>query len=495
MKFKNIKLKAHITVFITLVLIIISGLLFTLIHSVIYTSLQFSFNMACRMALEGTFAGFNNEVFEKYGIYILKDDGSEDVIKRIIRDNISESSLDFLELNTTKDIYITDNNGEHFYNQTLDYMSHEGIGEEIEKYAGMLKSDDNKQKTDFNSDMEKLNELIDVDMSESEMREKLKELKAGGGINSGSLGADIDSKMNNLDKGGQESETNVELPRVPRNLYDKMKSTGGNSVDEILKTEHISDKNINDISFASYASDSNASQEDENESKTFVNNEIFREYLTLKFSSFTEQKEENELLDYQLEYILIGKKSDKENIEGVTKRLKLIREGINVAYIFSGSKMRSKAKALASELFGWTGNAILVEIAEYGIILLWGYAESIADVKALLNGDKTPLVKSESTWHVSIVDLVSLNYEPDKEKCNMGIKYNEYLRILLSMDSVDTQVLRAMDIIELHMIGKGESEFKMSEYIFEKNITAKCNLPYGRKEYIVDAEYAYSNRV
>lgn len=104
MKFKNIKLKAHITVFITLVLIIISGLLFTLIHSAIYTSLQFSFNMACRMALEGTFAGFNNEVFEKYGIYILKDDGSEDVIKRIIRDNISESSLDFLELNTTKDI-------------------------------------------------------------------------------------------------------------------------------------------------------------------------------------------------------------------------------------------------------------------------------------------------------------------------------------------------------------------------------------------------------
>ena len=83
MKFKNIKLKAHITVFITLVLIIISGLLFTLIHSAIYTSLQFSFNMACRMALEGTFAGFNNEVFEKYGIYILKDDGSEDVIKRI----------------------------------------------------------------------------------------------------------------------------------------------------------------------------------------------------------------------------------------------------------------------------------------------------------------------------------------------------------------------------------------------------------------------------
>ena len=51
---------------------------------------------------------------KKYGIYILKDDGSEDVIKRIIRDNISESSLDFLELNTTKDIYITDNNGEHF---------------------------------------------------------------------------------------------------------------------------------------------------------------------------------------------------------------------------------------------------------------------------------------------------------------------------------------------------------------------------------------------
>ena len=157
--------------------------------------------------------------------------------------------------------------------------------------------------------------------------------------------------------------------------------------------------------------------------------------------------------------------------------------------------MRSEAKALASELFGWTGNALLVEIAEYGIILLWGYAESIADVKALLNGDKTPLVKSESTWHVSIVGLVSLNYEPDKEKCNTGIKYNEYLRILLSMDSVDTQVLRAMDMIELHMIGKGESKFKMSEYIFEKNITAKCNLPYGRKEYIVDAEYAYSNRV
>lgn len=494
MKISVIKLKAHTTVFVTLVFIVVSGLLFTLIHSVIYTSLQFSFNVACRMALEGTFAGFNNEVFEKYGIYLLKDAGSEDIIKRLIKDNISESSLEFTELNTTKDVYITDNNGEHFYNQTLDYMSHEGISEEAAKYADMFKKEDYGQKAGFNDDMEKLNDLIDTDMSESEMRDRIKEIKTGGGISSGDLSADIDRKIDDID-GSKVSESSVELPDVPSDLYDKMNSPDNNSVDEILKTERISEKNINDISFTSYASESHDFKKSNNVGKTFINNEIFREYLTLKFGSFTGRKEESELLDYQLEYIIIGKKSDKENIEGVTGRLKLIREGINVGYIFSNSKMRAEAKALASELFGWTGNPVLVQIAEYGIILLWGYAESVADVKALLNGDKVPLVKNESTWHVSIIDLISLNYEPDKEKTNSGIKYNEYLRVLLSMDNVDAQVLRAIDLIELHMIGKGDKGFKMSEYIFEKSITAKCNLPYGRKEYIVDAEYAYSNRM
>lgn len=171
---------------------------------------------------------------------------------------------------------------------------------------------------------------------------------------------------------------------------------------------------------------------------------FIQEYAFEKFQSFTDGAETP--LAYEIEYLLGGKEGDRENLSSVVKKLLLLREISNLAFLYTNPQKRGELAACASAL------SFLLLIPEgmtfvQGVLAAgWAYIEGIADVKALLSGGRVPLVKDSSSWKTQLSDL-SADTGISTEK---GADYEEYLRILLMSVPEQELVMRIMDVIEVN---------------------------------------------
>jgi hypothetical protein len=157
-------------------------------------------------------------------------------------------------------------------------------------------------------------------------------------------------------------------------------------------------------------------------------------------------------LDYQMEYVLFGNASDRENLEQAIQRILLIREGVNYVFLLSHAEYSNKAKALALVLVGLTGNQALINSVKHLILLGWAYGESLVEVRQLLYGGKLPIVKTTGDWQVPLSGILLLLGNPgkydQKNVCQEGIGYDTYLRGFLTFLSAKTLAMRSLDVVE-----------------------------------------------
>ena len=75
------------------------------------------------------------------------------------------------------------------------------------------------------------------------------------------------------------------------------------------------------------------------------------EYMDQYFGDYLGESEDHALA-YELEYVLAGKGSDKENLESVIKRLLFVREAANITHILGDGDKRAKTLGMAEALAG-----------------------------------------------------------------------------------------------------------------------------------------------
>lgn len=219
---------------------------------------------------------------------------------------------------------------------------------------------------------------------------------------------------------------------------------------------------------------------------------IFNEYLTHKCGSYTNPKETG-ALQYQLEYILIGGDKDVENLKAVVNRLLLLRETANVVYLFSDSAKVAEAEALALAVTSAIALPELAELVKISLIFAWAYAESVYDVRMLLQGGKIPLMKNNETWHYSISGMLDFASDTSVDTENStGISYEEYLRVFLAIENVENKTNRAMDIMEMDVRKcPGNTYFRLDtcvDYIQAEVLTSSG---YGYNHSITRSYYYY----
>lgn len=164
------------------------------------------------------------------------------------------------------------------------------------------------------------------------------------------------------------------------------------------------------------------------------------------------QKREKGYLDYQMEYVLCGKATDRENLEETIQRLLLLREGVNYVFLLTHSEFSVRAELLADLLVGITGNAALIDGVKHLILLGWAYGESVVEVRQLLGGYELAVLKTGDDWQVPLSGLLSLIGNPGKydeqNRRQQGIGYEAYLRGFLSFLSAETLAMRSLDVVE-----------------------------------------------
>ena len=174
------------------------------------------------------------------------------------------------------------------------------------------------------------------------------------------------------------------------------------------------------------------------------------EHFTYASSFLTGEKESGPWLDYQLEYLIAGKETDIENLEAVCGRLLAIREGVNYAYLLSDSGKVAECAALAAAIVGATMIPGLVEAVKQVLLLAWAFAESVMDVRLLLNGKRVAFQKNAATWRVSLTGALESGgwSEQDESEDAGGLLYRDYLGILLTLTGREKRIMRSLDVIE-----------------------------------------------
>ena len=208
---------------------------------------------------------------------------------------------------------------------------------------------------------------------------------------------------------------------------------------------------------------------------------LYQQYLMEKLGNYIEPGKSG--LSYQIEYIIGKKNSDEANLKDVAKKLLMVREGLNVAYLVSDALMMGQIHAMAAAIAAAFLIPPAVVVIEGALILCWAFAESILDVRELFAGGKVPLTKNASNWQLSLQGLPALDVN--------GLSYEDYLQIFLLTTSKAQKVKGGMDMIESSFREMEEwNEFCLDHCItaLEASVDVKAN---KRKVFTVTREYHY----
>ncbi|MCM1267787.1 MAG: DUF5702 domain-containing protein [Bacteroidales bacterium] len=188
---------------------------------------------------------------------------------------------------------------------------------------------------------------------------------------------------------------------------------------------------------------------------------VFQAYLFEKCGYYGAELEKA-LMKYQIEYILMGKDTDWQNLEEVAKRLLRWREAANVLYILTDSAKVAEAQAMAAALSAVILLPALTEPVKYTILFAWAYVESLQDVKTLFNGGRVPIWKTAADWKTGINCIKDVRGSLAADGGGSGLNYKEYLQIMLFLQSAGTRGERAVDVMEMDIRKTpGNAQFRM----------------------------------
>ena len=173
---------------------------------------------------------------------------------------------------------------------------------------------------------------------------------------------------------------------------------------------------------------------------------FFQEYL-LRYMGRYGQDEGKEALHYQIEYLIVGKENDTDNLRSVANRICALRETANAIYLWTDPVKNAEVELAAQAISAALALPAIAPVLKVSMILGWAYAESVYDVKTLLSGGKVPLMKDETSWHYGLTAALSGELG-DSSQGGYGMSYEDYLRVFMTLMDIDKLTGRAMDMVE-----------------------------------------------
>lgn len=480
-----------ITVFLSLSLTIMIALICTTIENVRMNGLSTYLDMAADSALDSLFALYDRQLMEKYGLLLLDGSGGNGEYSDLYLTNeiqeciqyelipklntslsgITMYPMNLEEIRILNTVKITDFGGTVLEQEIVDYMKYKEIGAITDKLFGWKELVENggKEQERIEEAERTLNEvnweggqIVDEavlrPVEHNIIREALEDQTAD----------EVESEKEfDSERYNEAIEKSIihQAEEVKKNGFWKL----------IIPAEtSISGAKIQREELPSTTSVTQMEWENKNLAEKAARMVLYGEYVLQHCFNFTSDQEKSGL-QYEAEYILFGKESDEENLKTCVNRLLWIREGLNAAHIFASAQKMESAFTLATTIVGWTMIPALITAAQLVIVGVWAYAESLLDVRRLLNGKKVALVKTEESWQLGIEgikDFLNGAQQSEVEDEN-GILYEDYIRILLLMMDKTEKYYRTMDVIQQNM-KQISPNFEMKNYVYAAQICVEA---------------------
>lgn len=244
---------------------------------------------------------------------------------------------------------------------------------------------------------------------------------------------------------------------------------------------------------------------------------LYQEYIKEHFEAYPVEEIANSrkpsILMYEQEYLLVGKKSDEENLNSVIQRILLLRLICNFISILGDKDKVNEAKLTAAALVGFTGLPILVSITQTIILMIWSFAEALLDLNGIMMGKAVPILKKQIHLQLPELFMLSRSFLQDKasrlaETKELSLTYMDYLSLFLIMSRKQDIAYKSLDLIQENLrIRYVKDDFDIANCIF--GFRAKAYLHIKPKltgirfvqrylsskgdnyNYVIDATYSY----
>lgn len=398
-------------------------------------------------AVESVFAEYQKELLEEYGIFALEatyETGNYG--ERNIKKRLEFYGAEGIEHTIKRLCLLTDHGGEAFYEQVNIYMEEKYGLDKIKNYAG--KSETWKSQEEEAGEYEK---------EEKKQQGEFEQLL-------------------------EENEGKLPEKDNPIRHVEGLKKSG---ILELVmpKDKQLSEKQINLADTLGKRGKEEGYGDFSDVSEKKGNPLLFGEYLMEHFPNVTSKEKRKGTLDYQLEYLLEGKGSDRENLEGVVRKLMLLRFAPNFVYLQGNAAKKAEAEAMALTLCAVLAIPAVTEAATQMILLAWAYGESLVDLRSLLAGGKVPLTKNDESWQLSLQGLLKLGTSGDindGKDSKEGMGYEEYVRTFLFLTEKEKLSIRALDMIEGTLREQfGLDFFRADQCVSKMEIKSTCKLRRG----------------
>ncbi len=452
-----------ITVFASLSLMLVASFLLALLEAARARGFEAYSAMHRANAMETVFSEYQRDLFEKYGVFMLDGGYGTDglQISQIDARLLSASQrnlrpagrlrrrqnfyqMDVEEASMREYLLATDYDGEPFRHMAAESMKlrcPEEIAREL--YEGFKSAGDA-------ADVGRQNQSAVDDALEN-----------------------IESAKNARAEAAREAaENGGEPPPAPsgppvENPMDIVKSAKKRDILSLVKPSDavISEKSLGDYDKLERRTLSGGVG-DWDVSGDWYETVLYHQFLESEFSCFTSSASGDGALDYELEYIHAGKKSDRDNLKSVVKEMLAMREGANLLYLEGDPEKTAEAHALALAIAASFGIAPAEELVAQGILAAWAFVESVLDLRTLLSGGKIPWMKTAESWTSALSGIGSLLSGGMRAKEDPGGEdYPGYLQKLLYLSSARKLNYRAMDVMELYAARHGHGQLRMDNMI------------------------------
>lgn len=463
--------EGSITIYLALIFTIILSFLLFIIEGARENTIRMKAELAMDLSLSSVFAEYNRQLLEQYDLFFIdasygqanaSTERIEDHLKGYLNDNFRIGS----DLGMVRDLL-------SMKTEDVNIMDYSLASDE----AGVLIK---RQAVSYIKDLYGISYLTELQKHMDTIQEK------------GLFTRDITGER----LANQSAIDNFEIPpkQVGEDEWEEVElnnpADGVNAARGILSLviDGECELSVSGVNLSNYISarECNKGSGLMGRDKTSITDElVFNEYLIHKCGSYTNPKETG-ALQYQLEYILMGRNNDIENLKAVVNKLLLLRETANVVYLFSDSGKMAEAEAMALAVTSAIALPELAELVKISLIFAWAYAESVYDVRTLLQGGKIPIIKDSETWHYSISGMLDFASDTSAGTADgIGISYEEYLRIFMAAENVGIKTNRAMDIIEMDVRKcEGNRYFRLDTCV-----------DYLQAEVLVSSSYGYNHSI
>ncbi len=498
--------KGSVTVFLALVLSLMLSLICTSVESVRMAAARTQILGSLDIGLYSLFGQYDSSLLKEYDLFFLDGScgggmlhmaGLYDNMKSYMEPVLKQNSqkLSIVQGGFTGYRLATDEEGEAFYHQIVQYMKEtlgsQGIQLLLKQTKERQKKTKEAEESGNQAENGKMLESYESEMNSaaqsSQAAQEAQQQNQNGGNNADVFGS------GQGDAGAPSFSSNADQNVVnPVTVIQRIRKMG--LLQLVLPPgRSVSDKKISRKTLVSGRTLQKGFGFTETLKKdtSYTSGLLYQQYLMEKLGNF--RRPSSKGLGYQVEYILEGKDNDLDNLKAVAGKLLIIREGVNFAHLLSEPGKRSQAAALAAGIAATFLIPPAVSVIEKALLLCWAFGESILDVRELLDGGKVPLVKSAADWQLSLGNLSNLMDSLDTRRHSVkdGMSYEDYLQVLLLSKSRNVKLKRGMDMVELGIRSMPQrDQFLLDSCItaIEASVDVQAN---RRKVFTVTKQYGY----